>query len=121
MALSDPQSVTVGTAQTLPRTGSQGSSSTYQVSDGSLSLTVSHAPTSGGKRVRRVARINHSKIAPDVLTNGNTRYSSSVYIVADVPANGYTVAEQKQLIDGLTTWFTASTGANATKFLGGES
>jgi hypothetical protein len=45
----------------------------------------------------------------------------SAYIVADVPVTGYTIVEQKQIIDALTAWLTASSGANATKMLGGES
>jgi hypothetical protein len=45
----------------------------------------------------------------------------STYIVADVPVVGFTITEQKQIIDALTAWLTASTGANVTKLLGGES
>jgi hypothetical protein len=45
----------------------------------------------------------------------------STYIVADVPPVGFSVVEQKQIIDALTAWLTASSGANVTKFLGGES
>jgi hypothetical protein len=47
--------------------------------------------------------------------------SLSMTLIADVPTTGYTIAEQKQILDALTGWFTASSGANATKFLGGES
>jgi hypothetical protein len=42
-------------------------------------------------------------------------------MVLDVPVNGFTTAEQVQIITGLTTWLTASTNANATKMVGGES
>jgi len=38
----------------------------------------------------------------------------------DVSNQGFTLAEQTQLITGLTTWLTASTNANAIKLLGGE-
>jgi hypothetical protein len=38
-----------------------------------------------------------------------------------VPVVGFTITEQKQIIDALTAWLTASTGANVTKLLGGES
>jgi hypothetical protein len=45
----------------------------------------------------------------------------SAYMVVDVPVTGYTVAEAKQIVDGLVAYLTISTGANVTKLLGGES
>jgi hypothetical protein len=33
---------------------------------------------------------------------------------------GYTVAEAKYIVDALTLWATASTGAKVTQLLGGE-
>jgi len=45
----------------------------------------------------------------------------STYIVADVPVTGFSVSEQKQIVDALTAWLSASTGANVIKLLGGES
>jgi hypothetical protein len=44
----------------------------------------------------------------------------SFYIVADVPNTGYTVAEQKAVIDGFLANLQAISGANLTKLLGGE-
>jgi hypothetical protein len=44
----------------------------------------------------------------------------SAYLVVDVPKVGYTVAEAKQIVDGLVAYLTISTGANVTKLLGGE-
>jgi hypothetical protein len=44
----------------------------------------------------------------------------SCYIVVDVPPTGYTVVEQKQIVDALTAYLTASSGARATQLLGGE-
>jgi hypothetical protein len=44
----------------------------------------------------------------------------SVYVVVDVPIQGYTVVEQKQIVDALTAYLTASTGARVTQLLGGE-
>jgi hypothetical protein len=119
MAFADPQSVTIGTAQSLPRTGQAINLGSFTKDDGTVELTVQH---SKGKRVRRTARVNFAKIIADPLVTGtNLRISSSVYIVLDVPVNGFTVAEQVQIITGLTTWLTASTNANATKLVGGES
>jgi len=118
MAYSDPQTVTIGSAATLPRTGSGVGTGTFSKDDGTIQLSVSHQ---NGKRIRRQARVSLSKISADpLLTNVNVRLSASAYIVVDVPNQGFTLAEQTQLITGLTTWLTASTNANAIKLLGGE-
>jgi len=116
---SDPQTVTINAvAQTLPRTGSGPSSGTFTKDDGTVKLSVSHAY---GKRNRRQIRVDHRKVAADPLSTGfNKEYSMSAYLVIDVPTVGYTIAEQKQIVDGLTAYLTASTGARATQLLGGE-
>jgi hypothetical protein len=44
----------------------------------------------------------------------------SAYLVVDVPSTGYSVAEQKQIVDALTAYLTASSGAKVTQLLGGE-
>jgi hypothetical protein len=44
----------------------------------------------------------------------------SVYMVVDHPVNGFTVVEQKYLVDALTAYLSASTGAKVTQLLGGE-
>jgi hypothetical protein len=44
----------------------------------------------------------------------------SAYVVIDVPTTGYTIAEQKQIVDALTAYLTASSGAKVTQLLGGE-
>lgn len=118
MAYSDPQSLTIsGTAVSLPRTSSGVASGQFQTPDGTAILKVSHAI---GKRSRRTARIEHAKIAADPLTAANTKYSMSAYVVLDVPPVGYTVAEAQAVVTALTTWLTASSGANVAKLLGGE-
>lgn len=121
MAFSDPQSVTINSvAQTLPRTSSGVNAGVFTKDDGSVKLTVSHQY---GKRTRRTLRIDHQKLVADpLLTNTNQRVSLSTYIVVDLPSAGlgYTVAEAKQIVDALTAYLTASSGANATKLLGGE-
>ncbi|DAD51621.1 TPA_asm: coat protein [ssRNA phage Zoerhiza.2_2] len=117
---SDPQSVTIGTAQSLPRTGISGNAGTFTKDDGTVALGIAHSQSKRG-RVRSTARIDYSKIVADPLITGtNLRLSASAYIVIDKPINGFTVAEQVQLITGLTTWLTSSTNANATKLGGGE-
>lgn len=120
MAYSDPQSVTVdgSGAKSLARTGSGINAGTFTSNDGVVQLSVSSAL---GKRIRRTARINLSKIAADpLISSQNIKYSSSVFIVVDQPITGFTVAELTTLVTGLTTWLTASTAANTVKLLGGE-
>lgn len=116
----DPQSITISSVPiSLPRTGSGVSSGTFQSSDGTLKMEVSHQY---GKRYRRVVRVTQTKVsASELVPSQNTRSSMSTFIVFDVPVNGYTTAEALAVIQGLTAWLTASTGANVTKVLGGES
>lgn len=120
MAFADPQSVTINAvAQSLPRISSGVNSGVFQKDDGTVRLTVSHQ--SAKNRNRRMLRLDHTKIAADpLMASVNVRLSGSVYLVADFPAVGYTVAEAKQIVDALTAYLTASSGARATQLLGGE-
>lgn len=120
MAFADPQSVTINAvAQTLPRVSSGQNSGVFQKDDATVKLTVSH--NYGKGRARRMLRLDHSKIAADPLMAGtNVRASGSVYLVTDFPDGLYTNAEAKQIVDALTAYLTASTGARATQLLGGE-
>lgn len=118
MAFADPQSVTINSvAQTLPRISSGVNSGTFRKDDATVTLSVNHTY---GKRNRRQIRLDHKKVGPDVFTSDNTEYSMSAYLVIDAPSTGYTVAEQKQIVDALTAYLTASTGARVTQLLGGE-
>lgn len=119
MAFADPQSVTINAvAQTLPRVSSGVNTGEFRKDDSTVDLAVSHSYAS---RTRRQLRLNHSKIAVDPLVPTNSvPYSMSVYIVVDTPKVGYTVAEQKQIVDALTAYLTASSGARVTQLLGGE-
>lgn len=119
MAYADPQSVTIsGTPVSLPRTGSGPNAGTFTSADGLVRMTVSHAY---GRRNRRTIRLEHAKVAPDpFVPSQNARYSMSTYIVIDTPTTGYTAGDAKAIVDALTAYLTASTGANVTKLLGGE-
>jgi hypothetical protein len=116
----DPQSITINAvANSLPRTSSGTNSGVFTKDDALVKLSFSHQL---GKRIRRVVRLDHAKIAADPLLAGvNVKANVAVYLVVDVPETGYTVVEQKQVVDGLTAFLTASSGANVTKLLGGES
>jgi hypothetical protein len=120
MAFTDPQSVTINAvAQTLPRISSGVNTGSFQKDDATVKLTVSHTYAKG--RARRMLRLDHSKIAADPLMAGiNVRANGAVYIVTDFPATGYSLAEAKQIVDALTAYLTATSGARATQLLGGE-
>lgn len=120
MAFADPQSLTINAiAKTLARTGSGLDSGTFQKDDGEVKLTFGH---SYNKRIRRTLRVDHQKLATDVLDPTIVSpYSMSVYMVVDVPKLGYTLTEQKQVVDAFSTYLLFSSGANVTKLLGGES
>ena len=119
MAFADPQSVTInGVATSLPRTASGPNTGGFTSADGLVQMTVAHAY---GKRYRRTIRLNQSKTTSDPLVpSNNIRPSMSVYMVVDAPVLGYSVAEQKYLVDALVAYLTASSGAKVTQLLGGE-
>jgi hypothetical protein len=119
MAFADPQTVTINAvANTLPRIGAGPNSGQFQNTDGTVKLSISHAI---GKRARRTVRIDFSKVAPDPITSENQEFTMSTYVVVDTPLRGLSVTEQKQIVDALTAWLSASSGANVTKVLGQES
>jgi len=119
MAFADPQSVTINlVAQTLPRTSSGVNTGSFTKDDGNVKLEVSHQY---GKRNRRAIKLTHRKIAADPLISSQSiLYSMSTTLVVDTPVTGYTVTEAKQIVDALTAYLTASTGARVTQLLGGE-
>lgn len=120
MSFADPQSVTIsGTAHTLPRVSVGDSKSSYQKDDGSVVMSTGHIVNRA--RFRRTAKIVHSKFAADPLfPSQNVPYSMTFQVIVDVPKVGYTIAEQKAVIDGFLANLQATSGANLTKLLGGE-
>lgn len=120
LAFADPQTVTVNAvAQTLPRTSAGSSSGAFTKDDGSYQLQIQH---SRNKRTRRVVRLDAKKIIADpMFTAQNLEVSMSAYLVVDLPNAGYSNAEAKQVVDGLTAYLTASSGARVSQLLGGES
>lgn len=120
MAFSDPQSVTVNAvAQSMPRTSSGADRGSFTKDDGTYKLTISHEY---GKQTRRLIKLDNFKVAPDPLFPAqNTPYTASVHLVITEPPVGYTNAELKLVVDGFLAYLSASSGANITKILGGES
>lgn len=119
MAYADPQSVTVsGSAVSLPRISSGTNGGAFASADGAYRLSVS---STYGKRTRRSIRLSQKKLTADPFApDRNVEASMSAYIVVDHPVNGFTVAEQKAVVDALVAYLTASTGARVTQLLGGE-
>ena len=115
----DPQSLTIGSALSLPRIGSGLNTGVFQTSDGLVKMSLSH---NLGKRNRHTVRVDLAKVAADPLNAAqNLRYSMSGYFVLDVPPVGFSVTEQVNLVTGLTGNLAASTNANWIKFIGSES
>jgi hypothetical protein len=119
MAFADPQTFTINAvANTLPRIASGINTGSFQKDDGTVKSIVTHVY---GKRTRRTLRLDFQKIAPNPLISAqNILYSMSSYIVVDTPVTGFTIAEQKQIVDALTGYLTASSGSKVTQLLGGE-
>lgn len=120
MALSDPKTVTINAVPSdLARVDVTGSKSIYSKDDGLITLTVSHQ---NGKRKRAYVRLDVQKTAPDPLISATAViYNMSAALTVDRPLVGFTIAEQKQIVDGLVGLLTATTGADTTKILGGQS
>nr|QDH86600.1 MAG: hypothetical protein H2RhizoLitter49761_000004 [Leviviridae sp.] len=123
MALTDPQSITIGgTTSPLPRTFSEGNESAYTSADGLWKLSLNHSPVKQG-RTRHLLRFDHAKIAANPLEAGeNVRVNMAVYTVFDVPPPGfYTSAEILAVYTGFKSLYSASSDAVITKLIGGES
>ena len=120
MALGDPLSITINSVATdLNRVSTAENSSSYRKDDGTWRLTARH---SYGKRERDTVRVDFKKVAADPFTSGiNREYSLSAYIVIDTPPVGFTNTETKYVVDALVAYLAASSGANVTKLLGGQS
>lgn len=119
MSFADPQSVTIATVpHSLPRVSSGTNAGAFATSDGLVRLSVNSIY---GKRTRRTLRLDHAKIAADPLvTDQNLRYNMAAYLVVDVPVVGYSVTQQKEVVDALAAYLTATSGARVTQLLGGE-
>lgn len=120
MALSDPQSITIGgSAVTLPRTVTEPTGSKYSSADGKYVLTVSHQ---AGRRNRTIVRIDQNKISTSPLTDVKQKASEAVYLLIDKPLDGvFTPDEVLDSVKALVGALSASTYALTTKVIGGES
>jgi len=122
MSLPDPNSITISGATTpLPRTHVDGDEARYTSADGLIQLRADHDYKSG-KRIRRLIRLDVSKITADPFdTSQNVKVGMSVHTVFDLPAAGFTNAEALAIWVGFNTNLTASSNSAISKLLGGES
>lgn len=118
---SDPQSITIDSvAISCPRVRIGDEQATYRSADGTTQLRISHQNSKS--RVRRMCRVDTTKIAADPLTAVNQTATAGVYLVIDAPANGvFSATELMKLITGLVEYLSTGTYANCVKMLGGES
>jgi hypothetical protein len=116
---SDPQSVTIsGSAKSLARTSSVENGARFATSDRTHRMSVQH---SYGKRQRHTIRLEVDTVtASPLITGQNVLNSASFILTADLP-NGYDAATAKAALDGFLANLSATSGANLTKLLGGES
>lgn len=122
MSYADPQTITFPTAgaASCPRIGSGLNTGAFLSATGNTKLEISHQ-TTGRNRVRSTARLTSKKVSADPLVTGNNLdYRTTVYLVVDRPATGYTAAELKDITDAFATWMTASSAANMVKLHGQE-
>jgi hypothetical protein len=120
MAFADPQSIKIsGVTTSLPRVSTGKFESVYESSDGLIKLS---AATSNGKRIRRVIRVDLSKVTADpFIPAQNVEVSTSIYLVFDEPLAGFTNADLKALYDGFIEALQAGSSVLITKLLGSES
>lgn len=116
---SDPQNLTVsGVAKTLNRTGSTATGGEFASADRALQMSVAHQY---GRRTRHVIKLKSDSLVANPLVAGqNVNQSMSVALTVDVPT-GYDIATAKAAVDSLLANLSATSGANVTKLLGGES
>lgn len=120
MAFTDPQSVTIGSALSLPRIVTEPQRSIYQTGDGTVKMTTSQSLSS--TRIRSLARLDKYVVAVDPITAVNKSVLGSLYLVSDFPlANfGFSESDKIAIFSGLTGNLTASTNANLKALLGGQ-
>lgn len=116
---SDPLSVVIGAATiALPRVASPPDGGAFLAADQNSRIEVMHSKS---KRTRHMVRLITRKIAADPLAAANNvEYRANVTITIDCPNVGFTPLELKDQLAGLAAWLTATSGANAVRFVGFE-
>lgn len=117
--LADPISFKVATVATNhPRVGIGSESNVYSVADGTSVVRVGGSSTRNRKR--QYTTNSRTKIAADPISAVNQSVTASVTISINEPTFGFTATELKQLVTDACDFWTATSGANADKIIGGE-
>lgn len=115
----DPQTLTIATvANSLPKIRQEGLTSTYQKSDGLLSLAIRHTPAKDGQRMRSLVRVDFSAVVTNPLDSTNDMDSFSFQIVLDRPLQGFTPTQMGDVWAALKVWLDSTALG---KLLGQES
>jgi uncharacterized surface anchored protein len=116
----EPAVLTVGgSAKSLNKTGTNDFGSKYASADTAYRLTINHETTK--TRNRHVIRFDFdSLVANPLITGQNIPQSMSVWLAVNTN-RGYDSATAKAVVDALVAYLAATSGANVTKLLGGES
>jgi len=118
MTIANPFVLTINAvAQSLNKIDVSGSKSIYQKDDGTVKMTISHQ---SGKKNRRVIRVDFLAFTADpLIATQNVASTESFYFVSETPKSGFSVVQQKQVVDALLAAMTASSGALVTDLLAG--
>jgi hypothetical protein len=118
MSLTDPQSITIGSAISLARVSDDGFKSQYFSADRLVRETVSSQYVTGTNgRTKTLFRVDKDVVAADPITALNKSLTGSVYVVFDFPLFGYSTADKIAMFSGVNTQLSASTNAVLTKIL----
>jgi hypothetical protein len=116
----DPTITVNSVAQALKRVGLTSNNGKFRTADGLFELKIGQ---SAGKNFQQSSiRLDRwQTVADPFITGNNLLANDAIWVVRRSPAPGLiTVATQKQLWDGLSTYLNASSGAAFTQLLGGE-
>jgi hypothetical protein len=119
--LTDPQSITVdGVAISLPLINNQGNTSLYRSADGLHRLKIGY--TEQNRNTRFVIRFEEDVVADNPIgqSDSNTKVTGVVQVLFDQPNFGITDARMVDIVAGLKTWLTTTSGGIVERVLGNE-
>jgi hypothetical protein len=120
MALADPQTVTIGSAISLPQTAVAPTQTIYTSADGAVKLTANQ--TIGKDTINTMIRVDKTVIAADPISAANKSLTGSVWFVFKFPIKnfGFTEADKIAIYSGLSTQLTSGTNAVLKQLLAGQ-
>jgi hypothetical protein len=120
MALADPQTVTIGSAISLPQTAVAPTQTIYTSADGAVKMTVNQ--TIGKDVISTQVRVDKTVIAADPISAANKSLTGSVWLSMKFPIKnfGFSEADKIAIVTGLTTQLFAGTNAVLKQVLAGQ-